>query len=141
MPQTLPALEERRATLLRELSQLGDFRPGSITATSGRCGNANCRCHRPGQPIHGPNPRLTYKVEGKTVTETFPSEAAQRKVQREVEAYRRWQELGRELIDVNVAICRLRPVSESAAAPTGPEKKRWKRSSRKSAERSARSSR
>jgi hypothetical protein len=141
MPQTLPALEDRRRTLLQEFSQLGDFRPGSITTTNGRCGTPSCHCHRPGQPGHGPNLRLTYKVEAKTVTETFPSEAAQRKVQREIDAYRRWQELSRELVEVSAAICRLRPVEESAAAPAGPEKKRWKRSNRKSRARLARSSR
>jgi hypothetical protein len=141
MAQTQPALEDRRTNLLRELSQLGDFRPGSITTTSGRCGNPGCHCHQPDQPGHGPNLRLTYKVEGKTVTETFPSAAAQRKVQREIDAYRRWQELSRELVEVSAAICRLRPLSESTAALSGPEKKRWKPSSRKSLARSARSSR
>jgi hypothetical protein len=139
MPQTLSELETRRSTLLQEMAQLGDFRPGSITATTGRCGNPHCHCHQPGHSGHGPNYRLTYKSAGKTVTETFPSEAARRKTQREIDAYRQWQERSRELIEVSTALCRLRPVLE--AAPTGPEKKRWKRSARKSAGRSARSSR
>jgi hypothetical protein len=38
----------------------------------------------PGSAGHGPNFRLTRKVAGKTVTETFASPAALRKAQREV---------------------------------------------------------
>jgi hypothetical protein len=54
-----------------QIRELGDFRSGSITAMSGRCGKPNCRCHRPNQPGQGPNFCLTRKVEGKTVSETF----------------------------------------------------------------------
>lgn len=71
MPDSLPELERRRADLLAQISHLGDFRPGSITATQGRCGNPNCHCHKPGESGHGPTLRLTYKVDGKTITESF----------------------------------------------------------------------
>jgi hypothetical protein len=74
-----PNWKRRRADVLAQISHLGDFRPGSITATQGRCGNPNCHCHKPGQPGHGPNLRLTYKVAGKTLTESFATPAAQRK--------------------------------------------------------------
>jgi hypothetical protein len=132
-------LEAQRQQVLQQIAELGDFRSGSINATVTRCGKPTCHCARAKDPGHGPSPRLTYKVEGKTVTETVPSEAARLKVQREIDAFHRWQELSRELVEVSAAICRLRPVSESATAPTEPEKKRWKRSSRKSPGRSARS--
>jgi len=52
MPDSLPELERRRAELLTQISHLGDFRPGSITATQGRCGNRNCHCHKPGERAH-----------------------------------------------------------------------------------------
>ena len=84
MPDSLPELERRRADLLAQISRLSDFRPGSITATQGRCGNPNCHCHKPGEPGHGPTLRLTYKIEGKTITESFATPAAQRKAEREV---------------------------------------------------------
>src|SRR5664279_1904547 len=79
MSDFLLELEKRRSEVLAEISTLGDFRPGSISATSGRCGNPNCHCHKPHDPGHGPNLRLTYKVQGKTVTESFPTPVAQRK--------------------------------------------------------------
>jgi hypothetical protein len=129
MTDSLPDLEDRRSGLIDQIAHLGDFRPGSISATRGRCGNPNCHCHQPDDPGHGPNLRLTYKVDGKTVTETFPTAAAQRKAEREISRFRRYQELSRELVDTNERICRARPV-ESTVTPQ--EKKRPKRSTQKS---------
>ncbi len=128
MPESLISLEQQRTAILSEILHLGDFRSGSITAIRGRCGKPNCRCHRPGQSPHGPNYRLTKKVNGKTVTKTFASPAEQRKAQREVEAFHRFRELSRELLAVNEQICRLRPVEETL---TDEEKKRPKRSRRR----------
>ena len=113
MPDVLQQLEKRRADLLQQIFQLGDFRPGSITSTQGRCGNPNCHCHKPNEPGHGPNLRLTFKLDGKTVTESLATPAAQRKAEREVAAFRRYQELNRDLVEVNAQICRARPVDES----------------------------
>ena len=85
MPDSLAGLEQQRSGILAQILQLGDFRSGSITAINGRCGKPNCHCHQPGQPGHGPNFRLTRKVNGKTVSESFSSAAELRKAQREVE--------------------------------------------------------
>jgi hypothetical protein len=126
---SVPELEKRRAAVLTQISQLGDFRPGSITSTQGRCGNPNCHCHKPGEPGHGPNVRLTYKLGGKTLTESFATPAAQRKAQREVAEFRHYQELSRALIQVNAQICQARPVEDTLSTE---EKKRPKRSARKS---------
>ena len=111
--------------MLTKIADLGDFRSGSITAISGRCGKPQCRCHQPNQPGHGPNFRLTRKVDGKTVSETFSSPTALHKAQREVEAFHRFRELNRELLEVNEKICRARPVEETL---TPQEKKRSKQS-------------
>jgi hypothetical protein len=72
---------------------------------------------------------LTYKVNGKSVTESFASPAAQRKVEAEVAAFRQYQELSRSFVAMNEQICRVRPVEETL---TPLEKKRPKRSSKKS---------
>jgi hypothetical protein len=113
MPDSLLDLEKRRSQVLADIAALGDFRPGSISATSGRCGTPTCHCHKPDDPGHGPNFRLTYKVEGKTVTESFPSAAAQRKAEREVAGFRKYQELSRSFIETNEQICRARPVEDT----------------------------
>jgi hypothetical protein len=106
------------------------MRSGSITGTGGRCGNPNCHCHRARDPGHGPYFRLTRKVKGKTVTETFSSPASLVKAQREVAECRRFRELGDRLLDVNEEICQLRPMVE--ASPSAQGKKRPKPSKRKS---------
>lgn len=131
MSQSLPALERQREAVLSEILQLGDFRSGSISAVSGRCGKPGCRCHQPDGPLHGPNYRLTKKVSGKTISETFSSLAARRKAEREVAAFHRFRELSRKLLELNEQICALRPL-EQDAAPSTQEKKRPKRSSKKS---------
>lgn len=129
MPDSLDALEQQRSGILTAIVQLGDFRSGSISAINGRCGKPNCHCHQPGQPGHGPNFRLTRKVGGKTVSESFSSAAELRKAQREVEAFHRFRQLSQDLLDVNESICRARPV-EGAVSPQ--EKKRPKGSAKKS---------
>jgi hypothetical protein len=130
MPLSLPDLAQRREAIAQQIAQLGDLRPGSVSGTSGRCGKPGCRCHQPGEPPHGPNFRLTYKADGKTVSESLPTPTAIRKVAREVAEFRRFQELSREFVETNTAICRLRPVEE--AAPNEQEKKRRKPSGRRS---------
>jgi hypothetical protein len=132
MPDSLTALEARRDDLVAEFSKLSDLRRGSITGTGGRCGNPNCHCHGEKDPGHGPHLRLTYKSGGKSVTESFPSPAAQRKAEREVAEFRRYQEVSRAFLEVNEKICRARPVEETL---TPEEKKRRKPSSRKSTKR------
>jgi Family of unknown function (DUF6788) len=129
MSESLAALEQQRSSILTQILHLGDFRSGSITTISGRCGKPNCRCHLPNQPGHGPNFRLTRKVDGKTVSETFSTAAELRKAQREVDAYHRFRQLSQELLEVNERICRTRPMEDSVSPQ---EKKRPKRSVRKS---------
>ena len=131
MSESLNALEQQRSAILSRIVDLGDFRSGSITAISGRCGKPECRCHQPHQPAHGPNFRLTRKVKGKSVTETFASPADLRKAQRETEAFQRFRELSRELLEVNEKICRARPVEDTL---TPQEKKRRRRSGGRSNE-------
>ena len=130
MPDSLVDLESRRAAVQLQIAQLGDLRSGSITGTGGRCGNPNCHCHQAGDPSHGPYYRLTRKVNGKTVTETFSTAAGLAKARREVAECQRFRELGDQLLDVNEQICELRPVEE--ISPTTQEKKRPKPSKRKS---------
>jgi len=108
MRDSLRALLEIRNHLLRKLSQLGDFRPGSISTVYRRCGKPNCHCARLNDRGHGPHRQLTQKIAGKTVTETLSSPTAVRKAEREIAEFRRFQALTRELVEVNQKICRWR---------------------------------
>jgi hypothetical protein len=133
MPQTLPALEGERTHLLEDISKLGDFRSGSVTSVVRRCGKPNCHCARPQDAGHGPDFRLTYKLNGKTRTESLPTPGARHKAEREVAEFRKFQRLSRALVETNAAICRLRPLAEEPE--TEQEKKRQKRSGRRWRER------
>ena len=129
MPDPLAALEQQRSGILTQILELGDFRSGSITAINGRCGKPNCHCHRPNHPGHGPNFRLTRKINGKSVSESFSSAAELRKAQREVEAFHRFRQLSQALLEVNEKICRARPLEDTLSPE---EKKRPKRSAKRS---------
>src|SRR5438270_4556008 len=129
MPESLAEMEQQRAAVLRQISELEDFRAGSITGTGGRCGTPGCHCHRPDDPGHRPHPRLTYKANGKSITESFATPADQRKAEQEIEAFRRYRQLERSFVEVNEKICRSRPVEDTL---TAQEKKRPKRSTRRS---------
>ncbi|MCZ2073827.1 MAG: hypothetical protein HUU41_23570 [Bryobacteraceae bacterium] len=130
MTESLSALESQRAQLLRALASLKDMRPGSVVGAVFRCGKPSCHCARAEDPGHGPNLRLTYKWRGKTVTEALPTPAAVQKAEREIAEFREYQRLGRELVEVNEKICRLRPVGEQPLREQ--EKGRPTRSSKKS---------
>ncbi len=124
MPDSLAALEADRCKLLEEFLGLGDLRPGSITAVVRRCGKPTCHCAKPNDPGHDSQFRLTRRVAGKTVTESFPNPAAFRKAQKEVAEFRRFQKLSTELVSLNERICTRRPVEQEPGGWTEAEKKR-----------------
>ena len=100
MPDDLAALEAQRSKLLEDFLSLGDLRPGSITAVVRRCGKSSCHCAKPRDPGHDPQFRLTRRVAGQTVSETFPNPAARRKIQQEVAEFHRFQKLSEDLPSV-----------------------------------------
>ena len=132
MPNSLPELEAQRSEILHQFTALGDLRPGSICAVPRRCGKPTCHCAQPNDPGHNPQVRLTRKVNGKTVAESFPSPAAWRKAQSEINEYHHFQKLSAELIAVNEKICQHRPVESESGSWTPEEKKRLLRSIRRS---------
>jgi len=129
MPDMLPPLVDDRSALLRQISELGDFQPGSIANASRRCGKPSCHCAKPDDAGHGPHAQLTQKIDGKTVTQNLPSQAAVRKAESEIAEFRKFQTLTSELVDVNRKICRLRPIEQIESTAQG--KKRRTPSARK----------
>lgn len=122
MSQSLSDLEAARSRLLQQFLTLGDFRPGTMSGQSHRCGKPNCHCAAPDDPGH-PQLRLLRKVKGKSVAESFPTPAALVKAAREVNEYRRFQALISELTALNQRICRMRPAEPDEAGWTEEKKK------------------
>ena len=130
IPTSLESLEQKLVHITDQIAALGDLRCGSITSTTGRCGKPSCHCHQPKDPGHGPNLRLTYKVNGKTVTESLPDQSATRKAEREIAEFRKLQALHKDLVEVNAQICQMRPSQPDVLSPE--EKKRRRPSARRS---------
>jgi hypothetical protein len=59
---------------------------------------------------------LTYKVKGKTVSESFATPAEQPKAERGIETLRRYRQLERSFVEMNEKICRARPAEDPRAA-------------------------
>ena len=131
MSDTLNSLEAERFKLLEEFLRLGDLRPGSITAVVRRCGKPSCHCAKPNDPGHDPQFRLTRKIAGKSVTESFPNPAALRKAQQEVTEFHRFRKLGEDLVGVNEKICALRSVERQQGGWSEQGKKRLLQSIRR----------
>jgi len=70
--ESLTDLELERDKLLEQFLGLGDFRPGSITASVRRCGKPSCHCAKPNDPGHEPQFRLSRKVNGRLSTRVLP---------------------------------------------------------------------
>lgn len=76
MSGSLLKFEQQHTALLAQTSRLADFRANLITVAGGRCGTLGRHCHLPADSGNALHPRLTYKLNEKTVTENFPSPAA-----------------------------------------------------------------
>jgi hypothetical protein len=109
----LAGLEAERARLYAELSGVGDFRRGALSAVFRKCGKANCRCARPGERGHGPQWNWVRRAGGKTVT-THPRPGPELdKAQREAGQWERFRALTGQIEAVNEAICAARaPLAE-----------------------------
>ena len=135
MPDSLERLEEARTTLLKDLAQTGDMRQGSITEHYRCCGKESCCCQEARHPGHGPYYAFTKKVGGKTKTLQLRPGPLLSKIEQEVGTYREFRETCHKLIEVNEALCDLRPLEVGLERETPSDdlkKKSFRRSRRRS---------
>jgi len=107
MPASLSELEAQREYLKRQLSDLGDLRPGSLVERYRKCGKPNCHCAQPEEPGHGPSWSLTHDVKGKTATRVIPK-AFVPQTREHIAEYQRLRRLTSDLVEVNEKICEAR---------------------------------
>jgi len=124
MADTVETLEARRQALYRALEALGDFRRGTISVNSRKCGKANCACARPEHPGHGPQYLWNATIAGKSRARNLRLGPELEKVAKEVDTYRAFVRLCAELVEVNERICQQRPVREVADAQEGAQVKK-----------------
>jgi hypothetical protein len=123
-------LEAERERLYQALSQVGDFRRGSISVNYRRCGKPNCACARPDHPGHGPQYLLTTKINGKAHAKNLHSGPELVKVEQEIANHQKFRGLVKDLIEVNEHICNLKEAelqadntAKKGASKTGSKRK------------------
>ncbi|MCY3769404.1 MAG: hypothetical protein OXG56_08590 [Gammaproteobacteria bacterium] len=103
--ELLIKLESQRESILQQLAEIGDFRPGSLSQRFRRCGKPSCHCAQDDSPGHGPNWILSRKRRGQqSVSHLVPDEALEA-TRDHLEQYRRFDELVDQLVEVNDALC------------------------------------
>ncbi len=112
MEKTLESYELEKQKLFQQLALLGDFRPGTITASYRKCGKMRCVCAQKDHLGHGPQYLCTSKVDGKSVTDYLRLGPELEKAVREVGAHEKFDLWRRQYVELNTKICRLRPVPE-----------------------------
>lgn len=107
LSDSLATLEQERNRLREEISLLPDFRQGSLSIVHPRCGKPSCHCAREEDPGHGPVYFLTRSVQKKTVTRSIPERNLET-VRGQLTTFHRYQEISKDLVEVNVRICDLK---------------------------------
>ncbi len=125
MPETtkhVAELNRRRDHLKRQLAEIGDMRPGSLTGRYRKCGKPTCHCAQSGDRGHGPSWSLTRSVKGKTVTRIIPAVAVER-TQGQLAEYQRFRALSRALVEVSVQLCDAQLPATKKASSAKAEKR------------------
>jgi len=120
---SLDALREKKNKLLREIMALRDMRQGSIVEQYFEAKNKDGSVAR-----QGPYLLYSYKAKGKTISRRMSGVSMAERYKEEINEYRRFEQLSAELVETSHKICDLK---EEESDDTR-EKKRFRRSSRKS---------
>lgn len=118
---TIEQLEAKRNALLKQFSNIGEFRPGSLSQYHRKCGNPSCHCASEGDPGH-PGWQFTRKVKAKTVNRGIPAHAVET-TRQQITHYKDFKKLVQAFTEVNEALCDLRLKSQQ-----GKKKRRIKAS-------------
>jgi hypothetical protein len=111
---SLQELETERERLYAQLSEVGDFRRGSVSENYRKCGKPNCACAQPGHPGHGPRFLWTRTVRGQRTRGRQLAAPEVEKVRAELAVYQEFASLAERIVEVNEAICEARPAPGTA---------------------------
>jgi len=137
MKQTVEQLEAERERLYAELSEIGDFRRGSIAENYRRCGKHNCACADEHHGGHGPRYLLMTKVSGRSRAQQLALGPELDKARHEVANHQKFRHQVRQLVEINEQLCSMRP-GVRGTDTSRPKKKSLKSSKKKSHARSNR---
>jgi len=114
-------LDQRRALLREQISQVGDLRLGSLIYRRRRCGKPKCACADPQHEGHG-GWVISKKVSGRTVMSTVPSEEQLPVIEQQLAEGRRFWKLAEEFAEISDQLSRRRLLNEKAEAKATAKK-------------------
>jgi hypothetical protein len=110
--QTIISLEKKILSIKKQLLNLGDMHPGSLTEQLNICGNPKCKCKDPENPQkHGPYYNLSFVLKGKS-TSRFIKSADVAEIKKQVANYKKFKVLIEEWKTVAAELAKLK-ISEA----------------------------
>ena len=100
------SLEARIQKIKRQLEELGELRPGSLSEQYNVCGKRGCQCKAKPPKKHGPYYQLSFTRHGKSRTQFVRREDLPR-VRRELRNYERLRKLVDQWIDLSLQLVSL----------------------------------
>jgi hypothetical protein len=108
MTDEIKKLEAKRNNLYKKLSNIGDFRRGTISVNYRKCGKKNCACTKPNHPGHGPQFLWNTTIKGKSFAKNLKLGPELQKYFQENKNYQLFKKIYNEIIQINEKICDLR---------------------------------
>ena len=105
-------LQRQIDKLKRELADMGDLRPGSLSTQYNVCGSPGCRCKASAPVKHGPYFQVSYTRKGKSNTK-FVKKQDLPEVRKQIKNYQRMKLLMEKWIDLAMELSILRLAKET----------------------------
>lgn len=100
--------QDRIDRIKKELVELGEMRPGTLSEQYNVCGTAGCRCKDPTNPKkHGPYYQISFTRKGKSTTQ-FVKKPMLSDVRKQLRNYARFRKLTEEWVDIALKIARFK---------------------------------
>jgi Family of unknown function (DUF6788) len=104
---TQESLETRIQKIKRQINELGDLRPGTLSQQYNVCGSPVCQCKATPPLKHGPYYKISLNRHGKSSSHFVRDEDLQ-DVQQQLENYRRLRELVDQWITLSAQLSTVR---------------------------------
>ena len=106
-------IERQIEKLKRELSALGDLRPGSLSTQYNVCGSPGCRCKATPPQKHGPYYQVSFSRKGKSSSKFIRKEDLPA-IRKQLKNYEKMKTLMDRWIDLATELSKLRLKKDQA---------------------------
>lgn len=106
-PKREAAIEKQIEKIKRDLSALGDLRPGSLSSQYNVCGSPGCRCKATPPQKHGPYYQVSFTRKGKSSSK-FVKEMDLPAIRKQLRNYERMKQLMDEWVGLSIELSNLR---------------------------------